>query len=239
MSIDYSVTGSGVATITLDRPERLNALDEQMTADLLASAERAAGDPAVRAVVLTGAGRGFCSGGDSSAPSTVSFGSLEEEIAWTRRHTEVSHLLASMEKVTIAAVNGPCAGVGLSFAAACDIRLAADSAVFVTAYRGAGLPGDGGIAWTLSRLIGTGRARYQLLMSPRIDAQTAFTVGLIDQVVPRDELTTAAATLAAEMAALPPQLIKAMKADFVDAARLDLADYLDVETRRHVLCRHC
>ena len=237
MSIDYAV-GGAVATITLARPERLNALDQPMTVALLEAVSQAAHDPQVRAVVLTGAGRGFCSGGDSAAPATIDFADVEAEIAWTRAHTEVSALLAGMDKPTIAAVNGPCAGVGMSFALACDLRIAAEGAVFVTAYRRAGLPGDGAIAWTLSRLVGAGRARELMLLSPRVEAHQALAMGLVNQVVEGAQLLAVAGEIAADLVAVPHRVIAAMKADFLDADRLDISSYLDVETERHVRCRY-
>lgn len=236
MSIEYAVDHA-VAVITLSRPDRLNALDQAMTIDLLAAVAAAAADDSVRAVVLTGAGRGFCAGGDTSASPELVFAGLAAEIEWTQRHAAVSALLHEMPKPTIAAVNGPCAGVGMSFAAACDLRFAAETAVFVTSYRSAGLPGDGAIAWTLTRLIGAGRARELMLLSPKITANRALEIGLVNRVLPGAELMPQTLAVAADLATAHQPAIAAMKADFADLDRLDIRSYIEIETDRHVRCR--
>ena len=176
-----------VATVTLDRPERLNALDLDHTVALRDSLRVLASDRSVRVVVLTGAGRGFCAGGDVTA-MTGEGRSGDAAPLDLRSLMEVSELLHTMPAFTVAAVNGPCAGAGLSFASACDLRYAARSAVFVTAFLRVGSSGDHGSAWVLTRAVGPVKARELLFLGDRIDAEEALRIGLVSGVVADDAL---------------------------------------------------
>ena len=158
MSIDLARDGA-VATVTLHRPEKLNALDLEHVLALRDELRVLARDDSVRAVVLTGAGRGFCAGGDVT--SMTGDGNTSAEPVDLRAIMEVSELLHGMPAFTVAAINGPCAGAGLSFAAACDLRYAARSAVFVSAFLRVGSSGDHGSAWVLSRAVGSASTRSQ------------------------------------------------------------------------------
>ncbi len=177
----------GIATITLNRPERLNAMNAALLQGALEALETAAADDGVRVVVMTGAGRGFCAGGDLSARDTLGTGPTQSRIRVLRTYMRSSQLLREMPKVTIAAVNGPCAGAGFSWACAADLRYAASSARFVTAFLNAGLSGDFGGTWTLPRIVGRARARELYLLSEAISAEQAEGIGLVTKAVPDAE----------------------------------------------------
>jgi 2-(1,2-epoxy-1,2-dihydrophenyl)acetyl-CoA isomerase len=144
----------------------------------------------------------------------------------------VSELLHTMPKPTIAAVNGPCAGAGLSFACACDLRYAAASAVFVSAFLRVGSPGDHGSSWVLTQVVGPAKARELLLLGERVGADEALHIGLVHAVLPDDALLAHVAGIADRLAGAAPGALGAMKANLVDAATLPLGEYLDRETER-------
>ena len=151
-TVRYEAAGP-VATITLNRPDRLNAMTTELIEGVLDRLEQAATDETVRVVVLTGAGRGFCAGGDLGQTGLFADGRQEQDaVAELRRLHQTTVLLHEMPKPTIAAINGPCAGAGLSWACACDLRIAAESAVFRTAFLSAGLTGDFGGTWSLHQM---------------------------------------------------------------------------------------
>ena len=168
----------GVAMLTLNRPERLNALSTPITSGLLEALPRLARDDSVGVIVLTGAGRAFCAGGDvkSMAEGTVER-PLEEAVTHLRGRMEVSRLLHEIPKPTIAMVNGAAAGAGLSLALACDLRIAGQSARFVTAFANIGFSGDFGGSYFLSKLVGTGRARELYFTAEPLDAAQALALG--------------------------------------------------------------
>lgn len=227
-----------VVTLTLNRPERLNALSLALVERLRDTLAAVAADRDVRAVVLTGAGRGFCAGGDvgdlAAGGGTGAHlerpGGLAETI---RSCTRVVEILRTMPQPVIAAVNGPCAGAGMSIACAADLRLAAAEAVFTTAFVGVGQTGDYGLAWTLPRLLGAGRARELMLTGRRVGADEALALGLVEEVHAGDVLRPRAAELATSLAARAPLTVAAIKASLVDAEALDLGAFLDVEARRY------
>jgi 2-(1,2-epoxy-1,2-dihydrophenyl)acetyl-CoA isomerase len=220
-----------VATVVLDRPDRLNALTGAMVVALRDALASLAVDESVRVVVLTGAGRGFCAGGDvhalageagESAPLTIPL----------REVMEVSELLHMMPQPTVAAINGPCAGAGMSFACACDLRYAARSAVFTTAFLRVGSSGDHGSAWVLTRAVGPAKARELLLLGPRLDAPDAARIGLVHAVLDDHELAPHVAAVAASLAGAVPDALRNLKANLVDAVRLPFGEYLDREAER-------
>jgi 2-(1,2-epoxy-1,2-dihydrophenyl)acetyl-CoA isomerase len=182
----------------------------------------------MRVVIITGAGRGFCAGGDVTGMT----GEGSVEPIDLRSIMEVSELLVTMPAVTIAAVNGPCAGAGLSFACACDLRYAARSAVFVSAFLRVGSSGDHGSAWVLTRAVGPAKARELLLLGERIDADEALRIGLVSAVLDDDALRPRVDTVAAQLAAMPPDAARRMKQNLNDATTLPLDEYLDAETAR-------
>ena len=197
--VETSCDGA-VLTITLNRPDVLNALNAAMHAGLAVALKEAARDDDVRAVVLTGAGRSFCVGQDLSE-----FREAPGDIGDRLRSAYHPNVLAirSLEKPVIAAVNGAAAGAGLSFACACDIRIAADSATFVPAFINIGLVPDSGGTYFVTRLLGPARAFEWLASGRRLSAAEAHAWGVVSEVVEADALMQRAAQLAAELAALP------------------------------------
>lgn len=231
----------GVVILTLNRPERLNAITAALITELQQALNRADDDPDVRVVVLTGAGRAFCAGGDlnpprddrppGTAPVTAA-----QQVATVQRLVAVAGMLHEMTPVTIAAVNGACAGGGLSLACACDLRYAADSAVFSPAFLAAGLPGDYGITWSLPRLVGPAKARELLLVADRFGAAQAKELGLVCDVFPAAELGSQARAVAARLTSAAPLAVQALKANLNDAETSSFGDALRREAERLVPC---
>ena len=230
----YAVEG-GVATITLNRPEHLNTMGGQLVPQAAEAMARAAADDSVRAVILTGAGRGFCAGGDLRGMSSGSEPPpLADSIARLRDHMRTSELLHEMPKVTIAAINGACAGAGLAWACACDIRYAAESAKFNTAFMTAGLSGDFGGTWTLPRIVGAGKARELYLLAEKFDAAEALRIGLVSAVLPDADLLPFVRGRAERIADFAPLTLKAIKENLNDSLTLGFSEQLDHEADRHV-----
>ena len=224
----------GVLSLTLNQPDKLNALSDQMIAGLLDELGRAAHDAEVRCVVVSGAGRGFCSGGDVSRMRERNEGdgpglTVEQRMASLRRAEEVSLMLHELPKPTIAAINGAAAGAGLSVALACDLRIAADSARFVTAFARVGFSGDFGGTWLMTRLVGPARAKEFYFLADPIDANQALALGLVNRVVPAASLMVEAAVLANRLASGPAIAYGYMKANINAALTADLRTLLDRE----------
>ncbi|MFO1301040.1 MAG: enoyl-CoA hydratase-related protein [Burkholderiaceae bacterium] len=220
-------SAQAIATITLNRPDVLNALDDALIRALRDAVERAAGDDAVRAVLLTGAGRGFSSGADlASVPPSPSLdlGQLLRE-----RYHPVILAMRSMPKPVVCAVNGPAAGAGMSIALAGDIVLAARSAYFVQAFSKIGLVPDAGSTWFLPRYAGDVRARAMALLAERIDASTAERFGLVWQVLDDEQLMPQARQLAARLAAQPTRACALIKQALNDSFGRDLPAQLELE----------
>lgn len=228
-------TEDGVTTIVLDRPNRLNAMTHQMIDEVLSALETAAADDEIRLVVMTGAGRAFCAGGDLSMMSDLdTTGPAEGQVDELRREHRLSLLLREMPKVTLAAINGPCAGAGLSWACAADLRIAARSAVFRTAFISAGVSGDFGGTWTLPRLVGDANARALYLLNEKLDAERALDLGLVHEVVDDDLLEARVAEVAAHVRRSAPLAVGAIKANLNEAFTASFAAALDSEAERHV-----
>lgn len=233
----------GVATITLNRPERMNSMGGDLMERALEAIERAASDSTVHAVVLTGAGRAFCAGGDlksmsgadaesgTAAPAPRSHAA---EVARLRYWMQSSRLLHEMDKVTIAAINGACGGAGLAWACACDLRFAAESANFNVAFRNAGVSGDFGGTWTLPRIVGPAKARELYLLSPRFTANEAQQMALVSKVLPDAELMDHVRSVAAGIVDAAPLALVNMKRNLNDALRLSFSELLDREAARMV-----
>ena len=217
--MEVEVTRDGaVVTITLNRPDKLNAFDDAMHARFR-SALRDARGADVRAVVLTGAGRGFCVGQDlASFSGGRDVGALLRETY----HPNI-RALRGLEKPVIAAVNGAAAGAGLSLAAACDVRIAAESATFVPAFVNVGLVPDSGGSYFLTHLIGPGRAAEWMMSGRKLDAAEALAWGLVSEVTAADELAARAAEQAAALAEMPTAAI-AMHRRLFDQAPLNALD---------------
>ncbi|MXV90925.1 MAG: enoyl-CoA hydratase [Acidimicrobiia bacterium] len=227
---------SDIAHVTLNRPDKLNALSSRLLGELVEVLERVAGDPAVRVVILSGAGRAFSAGGDRDETGEPWGVSLEADTALLRRFMESSLLLHEMDAVTIAAVNGPCAGGALALACACDLRYAATSARFVTAFARVGLSGDFGGTATMAWVLGPAKARELYLLSEVVEAPEAERIGLVSQVVPDDELLPHVQRIAERLLSAAPGALVAMKQNLNDGLRLPLAEVLDREAERQVRC---
>jgi 2-(1,2-epoxy-1,2-dihydrophenyl)acetyl-CoA isomerase len=217
----------GVLTITLNRPDVLNAF----TADLhqqLVRAFKEAREPEVRAVVVTGAGRGFCVGQDLNE-----FAEAAKDIAGRLRanYHPTIRAVRGLEKPVLAAVNGPAAGAGLSFACACDLRLAAESATFVPAFINIGLVPDMGGTFFVTRLLGPARAFEWMTSGRRLSAQEALDWGLVSEVVPDDHLAERAADWATELAAMPTRGVALSKRLFDNAPTATLEEQLELEAQ--------
>ncbi len=220
-----------ICTITMNRPDVYNALNDALTYELQDALKNAARDKDVSVVVLTGAGKAFCSGQDLGAlqkkyvPGYVPH--LGEDLR--KRYNPVATRLREMEKPVIAAVNGVAAGAGLSFALACDIRIASERASFIEVFINVGLIPDSGSTWTLPRLVGLGKAMELCFTGDTVDAAEALRIGLVNRVVPADDLMTEANTLAGRIAALPARGIALTKRLLNQSFDNDLAAQLEAE----------
>ena len=226
----------GVATLTFNRPERLNALSTSIMEGLLHGLPRLAGDPGVKVVVLTGAGRAFCAGGDvkSMAESGGERRSAAEASTHLRSRMEVSRILHELPKPTIAMINGPAAGAGLALALACDLRIAGTSARLVTAFVKVGFSGDFGGSYFLTRLVGTAKARELYFTGRPVDADEALMLGLVNRVVPDDQLQDATMGLARSLAQGPQIALSLMKRNMNCAEGGSLTELLDLEAVHQV-----
>jgi 2-(1,2-epoxy-1,2-dihydrophenyl)acetyl-CoA isomerase len=230
----------GVATVTLNRPEKMNSLDQALIAALPDVLREVAWDKEVRCVVLTGAGdRAFSAGGDVSAMgnagSTVAAAGsgpplLEETIDNLRRGQEASLLLHEMGKPTLAVINGACAGASLSMALACDLRIAGEHAVFTTAFAAIGFSGDYGGSYFMTNILGSAKARELYFLPERLSAAEAHRIGLVNRVVPKEKLRAEARSIAERLAAGPPIAYRYMKRNLNLAERgVDPRTALDLE----------
>ena len=214
-----------VLTIALNRPEVYNAFNRALHA-ALREALTEAQDPAIRCVVVTGAGKGFCAGQDLKEFGTVS-ASIGDALEQTY-HPNI-RLVRALEKPVIAAVNGPAAGAGLSFACACDIRVASDAATFVPGFVGIGLVPDSGGTWFIHRLLGFARAFEWMCANTRLSAAEALDWGLVSEVIPADGFESRVAELAAEWAGRPTLAVGRTKQLFEHAFASSLEEQLALE----------
>jgi 2-(1,2-epoxy-1,2-dihydrophenyl)acetyl-CoA isomerase len=216
-----------VATVVLNRPQAMNAVTRDSRRELIARLRELSRDAEVRAVVLTGEGRAFCAGQDLREEAAL------DDITNLVRETYapiVRHLV-EMPKPTIAAVNGAAAGAGFSFALACDLRVMAEDAIFMMAFSNIGLVPDSGGSWFLARTIGYGRALELAITGRRVTAEEALALGLVQQVVPKDELRSTVAELAATLAARPTQAIAWTKRLLREALTGTLDETLESEAQ--------
>jgi enoyl-CoA hydratase/carnithine racemase len=227
-----------VAVITLNRPEARNALSDRLTPALRTMIRTCGENPAVGALLITGAGTAFCAGGDVKGmgahrdPKKLAM-SFDERVAdLQERQRLLTGALVSVRKPTIAALPGPAAGAGLAIAMACDIRIAAESAFVSTGYLRVGLSGDYGIAWLLTRLVGTARARELMFTSEKVDAARCAAIGLVNRVVPDAKLRDEAFALAKSMAEGPAIASRYMKDNLDEALSFDFPTARDHEAER-------
>jgi 2-(1,2-epoxy-1,2-dihydrophenyl)acetyl-CoA isomerase len=226
----------GVAILTLNRPESLNALSEEIRLGLLESIYRLGNDDAVGCIVLTGSGRGFCAGGDVKTMAGGSAKVFEERAEGIRQSNRISMLMHATPKVIIGMINGVAVGAGLSMAAACDIRIAAHSARFGTGFIKIGLSGDWGGTWTLTRLIGTAKARELFFTGDIIGADEALRIGLVNKAVADTELRDVTMTLARRIAGMPRVALGYSKKNLAAAETGDFAASLELEAVHQARC---
>jgi 2-(1,2-epoxy-1,2-dihydrophenyl)acetyl-CoA isomerase len=230
-------TENGVTTLTLNRPERLNALSAAMTAGLKDALERLASDHSCGAIVITGAGRGWCAGGDVKTMEARQRDQTFEDRAETLRHAhQLPLLLRRLPKVVIAMINGPVAGAGLGVALACDLRIAGKSARFGTAFARIGYSGDYGGSWSLTRLVGTAKARELYFTADLIGAEEAGRLGIVNRVVADEELHTETMALAQRIADGPRVALGYMKRNLLAAETEDFQTCLDLEAEHQARC---
>ena len=218
-----------IATLTLDRPEALNALTVPVKVALRDALESIADDRAVRAVILTGAGRAFCAGQDLAEREQPDAAPLEVEVR--ERYNPIIRALRSMGQPVIAAVNGVAAGAGASLALACDLRIASESARFMLAFGRIGLVPDSGASWFLPRLVGSAKAAELALLNDSVDAAEALRLGLVSKVVPAEQLMTAAREMAQRLADGAPLAIALTKQALDRALSIDLDAALEGEAK--------
>lgn len=230
----------GLLTITLNRPDKRNALSMELCAGLLEAVTRAQDDDAVRAVLLKGEGESFCVGGDVKAMAAGTFADTppEERTRDLRARMDVVRILYEMPKPSVAALHGAAAGAGLGIALSCDVRLAARATKFTSAFSKVGLSGDFGATWFLTRIAGLARAREMMLTAPMLNADEAFALGLVSGVVDDDRLEGEALALARGLAAGPTQAYGRIKENLNFAAGGGLAEALDLEARNQVACMY-
>ncbi len=225
-----------IATLTFHRPEKLNALSQELISDSIAALRAWSIDPAVGVIVVTGSGRAFCAGGDVSNMAKDTARSLEESVDGLRAWQELSWLLYSIPKVTIAAVNGFAMGAGLGVSLACDLRIASDQAKFGTAYAKVGFGGDFGTTWLLTHYVGAPKAKELMFLGDVIDAAEAHRLGLINRVAPQDQFEAEVRQWAARIAAGPLTSFRYMKANINLATHTDFRTLLDREAETHLRC---
>jgi 2-(1,2-epoxy-1,2-dihydrophenyl)acetyl-CoA isomerase len=229
--ITYEVRDA-VAWLTLNRPEKLNAMTWASWAEVENAISAADGDDGVRAVVITGAGRGFCAGTDLTAADQG-----EDEVprpfppreALTRSRYRATELVWNCRKPVVAAVNGPCVGAGFSLALACDIRIASEQARFSAIFVRRGLSADMGCTWFLPRIVGLSEALRMLYTGRMVDAQEALRLGLVSEVVPHEELLARVEAFAADIAHGPTVAIETMKRLARESLTADLASHIERE----------
>lgn len=231
---------NGVAWLTLNRPERRNAMSRPMLAALVSALTRLAADDEVRVVVLTGAGGAFCAGGDvkrmAETAEAEAAKSSERRATELRQVMEASRWLHEMGKPTIAALPGPAAGAGLSLALACDMRIAARSAVMTTAFAKVALSGDFGGSWFLTRLVGPAKARELYLTAELLDMAAAEKLGLVNRVVDAEALEAETRMIAETLACGPALTYAAIKRNMNLALTGTLSEVMDLEAIQHTRC---
>ena len=225
----YSVEANGLARLTLNRPDAMNGMTNQMVREATVALQMAAADPGVRVLLLTGAGRAFCPGADLNHFTTAA---VDDPLTVT--DFRVATLLHEMPAVSVAAINGACAGAGLGWAMACDLRVMSDRARLNTAFLDVAVAGDMGLPWSLARLVGGARARDLSFLPRRIDAHEALQIGLVSRVLPDERFREEADELVSGLLAKSPTALMALKHNYVAAERMGFGDFVDYEAQRHL-----
>lgn len=219
----------GIATITLNRPQRMNALNEQLIAELVQVTDEVGRDDAVKAVVLTGAGRAFCAGGDVHDLPLFYMTDAAEIRGFLKKLNRIPLNLRNMAKPAIAAVNGAAVGAGCSFVMACDIIIASEDAIFGQAFVNVGYHPDSGSSYFLPRLVGVAKACELILTGKAIDAREAEKIGLVNQIVPSETLMATVRELALKIANGPSVAIGLAKRCIYQGLQMNLEQALDCE----------
>ena len=219
-----------IATVTLHRPDRRNGVTADMCDHLYQALVPLAASDA-RVLILRGAGTDFSVGADLTGGGAASSPPTLEALGPAYH---ASTLLHTMPQVTIAAIDGGCAGAAMGWACACDFRFASERAKFSTAFLRVGVAGDMGLAWSLVRLVGSAQARELLFFPEKLDAQAALALGLVTRVFPSEALHDRVAALADELAGHHPFPLRMMKANLLSAERMDIAEYVEIESARHL-----
>jgi 2-(1,2-epoxy-1,2-dihydrophenyl)acetyl-CoA isomerase len=227
----------GIATLILNRPDRLNALNNDLSTSLNEALGRIEKDDSVQVVVITGAGRGFCAGGDLAAIGKGrQTGATHELEPLLRSGMQAVLKMRTMPQPVIAAVNGPAAGAGMNIALAADIRIASDLASFGENFARVGLFPDYGGTWFLPQLVGPSVAAELFYTGEMIDAATALRLGIVNRVVPVNQLETEVKTLAQKIAQGPPVAIRAVKRAIFGSEKAELVKALDHEVKEQIRC---
>lgn len=238
MSVLETTRVSGVLTLTMNRPDKRNAMNLEMMQAMHEALQHAETDEATKVVVLTGAGAAFCAGGDvggMAAGKSFGVNPYEHDVRALRQRMEVSRLLHEIGKPTIAKVRGAAAGAGMSLALACDLRLAGETAQFVTAFAKVGVAGDFGGSWFLTRLVGEAKAKELYFTSPKVGAAEALALGIVNRVLPDAELDAAVDALAQQLADGPTVALNYMKRTLSAVSDgMSLPVLLDLEAARMV-----
>jgi 2-(1,2-epoxy-1,2-dihydrophenyl)acetyl-CoA isomerase len=230
-------TENGVTTLTLNRPERLNALSGEMTTALKEALDRLATDHDCGVIVIAGAGRGWCAGGDvKTMEARGRDQTFEDRAEGLRRAHQLPLLIRTIPKVVIASINGPAAGAGFSLACACDLRIAGKSARFGTAFARIGYSGDYGGTWSLTRLVGTAKARELYFTAELIGAEEAGRLGIVNKVVADAELSAETTALAQRIADGPRVALGYMKRNLLAAETEPFQTVLDLEAQHQARC---
>lgn len=220
----------GVGTLTLNRPERKNSMTSRMLVEASEIVARARKDTDLRVLVLTGSGTSFCPGSD-----------LDGMAAGQNSDTPISAAdfnivtdLHEMSAVTVCAINGACAGAGLGWALACDLRIATRSAKFNVAFLNVGVAGDMGLPWTLPRLVGAAKARELCFLPGKITADEALRIGIVNRVVDDEQFHAEVTAVVQQLRSWSPLALGTLKSNFVDAEKLSLASFVQLESERHL-----
>ena len=234
--------GDGIALLTMNRPEARNAMSGEMNEAMQRILAEVEIDPEIRCVVLTGAGKGFCAGGDvkgmaSSGDGTVGQNTIDTAIHRQRVHQRAtSGKLFKMPKPTIAALPGAAAGAGLSYALACDLRVMSKAAILTTAFARVGFSGDYGGSYFMTQLIGSAKARELYMLSDRVSAEEALDLGLVNWICEPEELMDKTMEIANRLATGPAVAYRYMKENLNRAMNGEVDDCLDLEATHHIHC---
>ena len=227
---------NGIATLTLNRPERLNALSMEIRTGLLEALERLGHDKNIGCIVLTGSGRGFSAGGDVKSMGERSAAGFEPRAAGIQFSNKIPKLMRSIPKTVIAMVNGVAVGAGLSMAMAADLRIAGRSARFGTGFLKIGRSGDWGGTWTMTRLVGTAKARELYLLGDMISADEALAAGLVNRVADDAQLLETTMAIARRIADMPQIAVGYVKKNLHAAETGDFQTVLDMEAFNQARC---